>query len=173
MGSEISEITIGTYTIMETESQKKALVKIMKPFYGSTTISLQAEPEHEQKQRRKEKTNKTSSLFFKFGAQSWSKNGTKTGTKICPKLGPPKGFLLCPLKLTKMWPQKWGHTLGQNQFQSVTKNSSSAGGWNLFSMGHLYNSNVQSRKKKQLFVNIDETSVAFVYPGQKGNAAQE
>ena len=41
-------------TITETESQKKALVKIIKPFYGSTTTSLQAEPA-----REKQKKNKT------------------------------------------------------------------------------------------------------------------
>ena len=53
-------------TITETESQKKALVKIIKPFYGSTTTSLQAEPEHE----KQKNTQQRDQFFSKSLAQS-------------------------------------------------------------------------------------------------------
>ena len=67
---------------------------------------------------------------------------------------------------------KNGVTIVNKENKNVTKNCSTTEAGIFFRWVNWMIENIPTRKKP-LFINMDETSVAFAYPGQKGNVAQQ
>ena len=66
-----------------------------------------------------------------------------------------------------------GSRLGSKKVRNSHKNSSFFFRLQSFSDGSIGWCGMSRREKKSLFINMDETSVALSYPGQKGNVVQQ